>query len=115
MRQVGIDRNVPWILGRLVFWLTSRNGYKLVLAPEGTPSISVNYWALAGPALLWLGAGLFAWRRRDRRDLRLGSTLVRSSEWGRGSIQLHRRPQHGSRNARFGPKTPCTLRFRCRG
>src|SRR5205085_11366224 len=49
-------------LSGLVFWLTSRNGYKLVLAPEGTPSISVNYWALAGPALLWLGAGLFAWR-----------------------------------------------------
>ncbi len=46
----------------LVFWLTSRNGYTLVVAPEGTPSISVNYWALAGPAFLWLGAGLFAWR-----------------------------------------------------
>jgi putative ABC transport system permease protein len=46
----------------LVFWLTSRNGYQLVLAPEGTPSISVSYWALAGPALLWVGAGLLVWR-----------------------------------------------------
>ena len=46
----------------LVFWLTSRNGYHLVLAPEGTPSISVSYWALFGPALLWAGAGLLAWR-----------------------------------------------------
>jgi putative ABC transport system permease protein len=46
----------------LVFWLTSRNGYQLVLAPEGTPSISVSYWALAGPALLWVGAALLAWR-----------------------------------------------------
>jgi putative ABC transport system permease protein len=46
----------------LVFWLTSRNGYQLVLAPEGTPSISVNYWALAGPALLWAGAALLTWR-----------------------------------------------------
>ncbi len=46
----------------LVFWLTSRNGYQLVLAPEGTPAISVSYWALAGPALLWAGAGLLAWR-----------------------------------------------------
>jgi putative ABC transport system permease protein len=46
----------------LVFWLTSRNGYQLVLAPEGTPSISVSYWALAGPALFWAGAALLAWR-----------------------------------------------------
>jgi len=46
----------------LVLWLTSRSGYKLVLAPEGTPSISVNYWELAGPALLWTGAGLLTWR-----------------------------------------------------
>ncbi len=49
-------------VGAVVFWLTSRNGYKLVLAPEGTPSISVSYWALAGPALAWVGAGLLAWR-----------------------------------------------------
>jgi putative ABC transport system permease protein len=48
-----------------VFWLTGRNGYTLVLAPEGTPSISVNYWALAGPLLLWVGAGLLAWRLAD--------------------------------------------------
>jgi putative ABC transport system permease protein len=46
----------------LVFWLTTRRGYNLVLAPEGTPSISVSYWALAGPALLWIGAGMLAWR-----------------------------------------------------
>ena len=45
-----------------VFWLTGRNGYQLVLAPEGIPAISVSYWALAGPALLWVGSGLLAWR-----------------------------------------------------
>ena len=45
-----------------VFWLTSRNGYKLVLAVEGVPTISVNYWAFAGPALLWVGAGLLSYR-----------------------------------------------------
>jgi putative ABC transport system permease protein len=49
----------------LVFWLSSRNGYHLVLAPEGVPSVSVSYWALAGPAFLWLGAGLLAWRLAD--------------------------------------------------
>ena len=59
--RFGVDFGLLAVSG-LVFWLTSRNGYTLVLAPEGTPSISVNYWALAGPALLWLGAGLFAWR-----------------------------------------------------
>ena len=57
------------------FWLTSRNGYKLVLAVEGVPRISVNYWAFAAPALLWLAAGLLTWRvanavlRRGRRPL----------------------------------------------
>jgi putative ABC transport system permease protein len=49
----------------ITFWLTSRSGYSLVLAPEGTPSISVSYWALAGPALAWIGAGLLAWRIAD--------------------------------------------------
>ncbi|MGI9033193.1 MAG: ABC transporter permease [Acidimicrobiales bacterium] len=67
-----------WLLagGALVFWLTSRGGYQLVLAPEGVPTISVNYWAFAGPALVWAGAGLAAWRLADlfllrgRRPLR---------------------------------------------
>ena len=45
--------------------LTTRTGYQLVLAPEGVPAISVSYWAFAGPALLWLGAGLLAWRLAD--------------------------------------------------
>ena len=49
----------------VVFWLTSRDGYQLVLAPEGVPTISVSYWAFAGPALLWVGAGLLAWRLAD--------------------------------------------------
>ena len=59
----------------VVYWLTGRNGYQLVLAPEGVPTISVSYWAFAGPALLWLGAGLLSWRivetalRRGRRPL----------------------------------------------
>ncbi|WP_345365532.1 ABC transporter permease [Actinoallomurus liliacearum] len=48
-----------------VFAVTGRNGYQLVLAPEGQPTISVSYWAFAGPALLWLGTGLLAWRLYD--------------------------------------------------
>ena len=31
----------------------------------GVATISVNYWAFAGPALLWLGAGLLTWRITD--------------------------------------------------
>lgn len=76
--RFGLD---GWLLGAsgLVFWLTGRGGYKLVLAPEGVPSISVNYWAFAGPALLWAGGGLLAWRiadlvlRRGRPLLQRGS------------------------------------------
>jgi len=66
--------------GGLVFWLTGRGGYKLVLAPEGVPTISVSYWAFAGPALLWTGAGLFVWRIADLvlgRGRRLIERLIR--------------------------------------
>jgi putative ABC transport system permease protein len=49
----------------LVFWASSRNQYTLVLAPEGVPTISVSYWVFLGPALLWVGAGLLAWRVTD--------------------------------------------------
>jgi len=67
-----------WLFGAgaLMFWLTSRGGYKLVLAPEGVPAISVNYWAFAGPALMWIGGGLLVWRiaefvlRHGRRPIR---------------------------------------------
>jgi putative ABC transport system permease protein len=66
-----------WLLAAsgIVFWLTSRGGYALVLAPEGVPTISVSYWAFAGPALLWTGAGLFAWRMADL-TLHRGRRLV---------------------------------------
>jgi putative ABC transport system permease protein len=75
--RYGIDL---WLLGAgaLIFWVTSRGGYQLVLAPEGVPTISVNYWAFAGPALMWVGGGLVVWRlaetmlRRGRRPLSFG-------------------------------------------
>ncbi|MDP9234248.1 MAG: ABC transporter permease, partial [Actinomycetota bacterium] len=46
------------IAGGLVFWQSVKSGYQVVLAPEGIPSISVNYFTLAAPLLLWLGASL---------------------------------------------------------
>ncbi|MGH8860854.1 MAG: FtsX-like permease family protein [Jatrophihabitantaceae bacterium] len=64
----------------LIVNATSRNGYQLVLAPEGVPTISVSYWALAGPALLWLGAGLLVWRLVDLllgRGRRITAALMR--------------------------------------
>jgi len=62
--RYGLDGALLIVAG-LVFNATSRNGYQLVIAPEGVPTISVSYWALAGPALLWIGAGLLAWRAAD--------------------------------------------------
>jgi putative ABC transport system permease protein len=46
----------------LIFWQASRNGYSLVLAPEGIPQVSVNWYALLAPVLAWIGAGLLAHR-----------------------------------------------------
>ncbi|MDQ1412328.1 MAG: putative transport system permease protein, partial [Acidimicrobiaceae bacterium] len=56
-----------WLLGAsgVIFWLTARAGYKIVLVPEGLPTLSVNYWALTGPLLFWAGCGLLAWRIAD--------------------------------------------------
>ena len=69
---VGRARSPRWLrwrldvallgLAALVYWLTSRNGFRLVFAVEGVPSISVSYWAFAAPALAWLGGGLLMWR-----------------------------------------------------
>ncbi|MCY7341619.1 MAG: FtsX-like permease family protein, partial [Pseudonocardia sp.] len=62
-------------LSGIVFWFTSQTNYSLVLAPEGVPTISVSYWAFAGPALLWVGVGLLGWRLVDL-TLGRGRTLV---------------------------------------
>jgi putative ABC transport system permease protein len=49
----------------LVYWQASRNGYSLVLAPEGVPQVSVNWYALLAPALAWVGTGLLTYRLAD--------------------------------------------------
>jgi putative ABC transport system permease protein len=46
----------------LVFWLTARGGYQVVMVPEGVPVASVNYAALLAPALAWPGLALLVWR-----------------------------------------------------
>ncbi|MEA2280089.1 MAG: putative transport system permease protein [Solirubrobacteraceae bacterium] len=65
-------RRAPWerapldvialVGSALIFWQASRNGYSLVLAPEGVPQVSVNWYALLAPVLAWIGAGLLAHR-----------------------------------------------------
>jgi putative ABC transport system permease protein len=77
--RYGLDV-IALICAGLVLNATSNNGYQLVLAPEGVPTISVSYWALAGPALLWLGAGLVIWRLVDLllgRGRRITALLLR--------------------------------------
>ena len=67
------------LLALLVFLGTTRKSYQLVLAPEGVPSISVDYWAFLGPALLWIGASLLIWRITDfiLRRRRLVTACIR--------------------------------------
>ena len=77
--RAGVDL---WLLAAsaVIFWLTGRGGYQLVLAPEGVPTISVSYWAFAGPGLLWVGSGLLAWRMADlalHRGRRLLARAIR--------------------------------------
>ncbi|MGB3829726.1 MAG: ABC transporter permease [Ornithinimicrobium sp.] len=62
-------------LSAAIFWATSRAGYSLVLVPEGVPTLSVSYWAFAGPALLWIGCALLTWRLTDLA-LRRGSRVL---------------------------------------
>jgi putative ABC transport system permease protein len=49
----------------LVYWQAARNGYTLVLAPEGVPQVSVNWYALLAPLLAWIGGGLLVHRIAD--------------------------------------------------
>lgn len=48
--------------GGLVYWQAVKSGYQVVLAPEGVPTISVSYFTLLAPVLLWIGAALLTWR-----------------------------------------------------
>ncbi len=93
--QVGRRDRAPWwarygidflaLAGSgFVFWQASKNGYNLVLVPEGIPQVSVNWYALLAPVLGWIGAGLLAYRIAD-------AVLVR----GRSPIAWLLRPLAG--------------------
>jgi putative ABC transport system permease protein len=75
--KAGLD--VILLAGAAVsFWLTARDGYQVVLAPEGIPQTQVNYAALAGPALAWPGLALLVWR------ITAWITSRRTGRWSRG-------------------------------
>jgi putative ABC transport system permease protein len=61
----------------LVFYWTGSNGYKLVLAVEGTTQVSVNYYSFLAPVLLWIGVGLLTWRLANLMLTRGRGLLVR--------------------------------------
>ena len=60
----------------LAFRATGGNGYQLVLAVEGSPQVSVDYWSFAAPLFAWIGIGLATYRIADL-VLRRGQGLLR--------------------------------------
>jgi putative ABC transport system permease protein len=95
-RAVGRPRRARWLrsgmdgwllLGAgVIFYITTRDGYQLVLVPEGLPTLSVSYWAFAGPALFWVGAALLSVRVTDLLVGRGRGLLARLSRPLTGSL-----------------------------
>jgi putative ABC transport system permease protein len=90
--------------GGLVFWQSVKSGYQVVLAPEGIPSISVNYFTLAAPLLLWLGASLISGRAA-------GGALTK----GRRALSAAVRPLAGSMAFLVGASMSRQRRLLARG
>lgn len=59
--RTGLDFILIAVAG-IVYWRAKSNGYQIVVAPEGTPSVAVSYISFIAPLLLWLGASLLALR-----------------------------------------------------
>ncbi len=63
----------------VVYDATSRSGYTLVLAPEGTPALSVDYWAFLGPTCFWLALAIGTWTLVDILFNRATKVVQRAS------------------------------------
>ncbi len=50
------------LIAGAVFWQSSVTGYRVVTAPEGVATATVDYKAYLAPALLWIGLGLLLLR-----------------------------------------------------
>jgi len=81
--RAGLDL-MALAVSAFVFWQASRNGYNLVLVPEGVPQVSVNWYAMLAPVLAWVGGGLLAYRIADLALRR-----------GRGALTTALRPVAG--------------------
>ncbi|MDR5753042.1 MULTISPECIES: FtsX-like permease family protein [unclassified Caballeronia] len=79
-QRVYLD-SVLLVLSAIIFWRTWSTGYQVVLAPEGTPSSSIDYVAFLAPVLAWAGCGLLT--------IRLGLAGLRR---GRGALAIWLRP-----------------------
>jgi putative ABC transport system permease protein len=68
-------------VGGLIYWQAVKSGYRVVLAPEGVPTVSVSSFTLLAPLLFWIGIALLMWR--------IGTALLRH---GRGWLSVATRP-----------------------
>jgi putative ABC transport system permease protein len=49
-------------ISAVLYWQMQRQGYQIVLAPEGVPAASVDYDAFISPTLLWIALALISAR-----------------------------------------------------
>jgi putative ABC transport system permease protein len=50
------------LVSAALFWRMQRQGYQIVLAPEGVPAAAVDYYAFLAPTLLWIALALISGR-----------------------------------------------------
>ncbi|MCW2547396.1 MAG: putative ABC-type transport system involved in lysophospholipase biosynthesis, permease component, partial [Mycobacterium sp.] len=93
--RIGADA-VLLVVAGVIFYFTSKNGYQVVVVPEGVPVAAVNYAALLTPALAWPGLALLTWRlnilvlaRRTGRFARQGAG--RAPEIAAAALRRRRR------------------------
>jgi len=92
-------------VGSVVYWRAVKSGYRVVLAPEGVPTISVDYFTLIGPLCFWLGGALLAWRlclrllKEARRWMPRPLRMVAGSTAGLTAASLARQPRVVARAA----------------
>lgn len=78
--RIGLDL-VALIGAVVVTLLNARNGYHVVVVPEGVPVTAVNYGALLGPALAWPALVLLTWRATARvARHRTGAHAIHASD-----------------------------------
>ncbi len=64
----------------MIFWQSMQDAYRVVLVPEGVPTISINYLTLLAPMMFWVGFALLAWRIGElvlRKAPRLMAAVLR--------------------------------------